>query len=249
MKKYSLTLIVLAMLLALFGCSNKPPKDETSVKPTATVQEAEQEANTKAAKEPKTEPLEAFAEIQNEPAEKPAEIPTAVSKTEEKPAANSSQQVKTTPQPTKPPLSNTQHSQTTEPEPQKPSESDTQKEPTPSPKPEPKPESEPELEPEPNPEPEKKTIDVGALASSGRSYASSLGFIVDTSLGFSNAGYFPGDKVPLESMSEGYRIVKGNVYGTYQELMAADGNIDGAACNVLVTDDGGGMYTIWVFYG
>ena len=234
-------LLVIAMLLALFGCA-KRPAEETPEPPA---------------------PGETAVTVQEEPEAKPKpEIkPTAVREPEvvtpkapaaepEKPETKTAEKQQTAPvekpkaEPVKPQSETAAKPQTSSQQPATPKEEMPATESTPEPVPEPKPEPEPEIEPKPQP-----VIDTGALASAGRSYASSLGFSVDTSLNLGNASYFPGDRIRLDSMNSGYSIVCSDVQVTYDSLMYADGSIDGTRLNVLVTDDGGGIYTVWVLYG
>lgn len=235
MKKIAM-LLVIAMLLALLGCAKEKPAEKTPEPP------APEETAVTVQEEPEAEP---------KPEIKPTAVREPEAVTPKVPAAEpekSAEKKQTTPaekpkaEPVKPQSDSQVKLQTTAP--QQPAPKEETLSPEPTSEPEPKPEPEPEPEPEPQP-----VIDSGALASAGRSYASSLGFTVDTSLNLGNASYFPGDRIRLDSMNSGYSIVCSDVQVTYDSLMYADGSIDGTRLNVLVTDDGGGIYTVWVLYG
>ena len=139
-------------------------------------------------------------------------------------------------EPTEPVVSmqnNTSGSTSSKPTEQKPAESTqtqpkaTEPAPTQPAPTEPKPTEPVPTEPAPT-EPEKEYIDIAALEEYGRQYAASLGFIPNASLTMDNASYFQ---------------------ATYNELMAADGTIEGAGCNVCIIDCGDGTYFIIVLYG
>lgn len=93
------------------------------------------------------------------------------------------------------------------------------------------------------------TIDISALEESGREYAASLGFKIDTTMTPDNSSHYPGDRVTILSMEEGIRLVKENIRATADELIACGDEIDGYRCNVFVQEDGEGGYIIWVMYG
>lgn len=102
--------------------------------------------------------------------------------------------------------------------------------------------------------PKQEVIDVAAIEAYGRSYAASIGFIVDTSLGFGNAGYLPGGTECVVTMQKGYSYIVGYTAATKNKLMAAVGSIEGARYNCKVEYDhtdaaGNQWYTFWVFYG
>lgn len=100
---------------------------------------------------------------------------------------------------------------------------------------------------------EKEIIDTAAIAAYGCAYAQSLGFTIDYSFGKSNSGYLPGLDFPIATMAEGYKYMAGCVSATMNQLMAANGTIEGCHLNCLVeysrTDAWGDWYIIWVFYG
>ena len=98
-------------------------------------------------------------------------------------------------------------------------------------------------------EPEKEYIDIAALEEYGRQYAASLGFIPNASLTMDNSSYFPCMAWAIDSMDDGRKQVAGGVLTTYDWLMAADGTIEGAGCNVCIIDRGDATYFIYVLYG
>ena len=97
--------------------------------------------------------------------------------------------------------------------------------------------------------PTDETIDIDALASYGRAYATSLGFTIDTTMTLENSSYYPGDRVPLWSMEDARRLVRGNIRGTAYNLAAYGDSIERFRCNVLIEKDGEDGYVIWVMYG
>ncbi len=112
-------------------------------------------------------------------------------------------------------------------------------------------------------EPEKVEIDTGAIESYAGSYAASLGFVIDHSLGKGNSGYYPPDYRPLLTTSDGYGPAAGLVSATKNQLNSrfssekSDVLVEGAyglaRMNCLVeyshTDELGDWYYIYVFYG
>ena len=108
-----------------------------------------------------------------------------------------------------------------------------------------------------------ETIDSNAIAAYARSYAASLGFVIDTSLGQGNSGYYPPDYRPLNTMQDGYNAAVGLVAATKNQLNSrfsaehsgvlvdeAYGLVR-ANCQVIFshTDAVGDWYYIYVFYG
>lgn len=108
-----------------------------------------------------------------------------------------------------------------------------------------------------------ETIDSNAIAVCARSYAASLGFVIDTSLGQGNSGYYPPDYRPLNTMQDGYNAAVGLVAATKNQLNSrfsaehsgvlvdeAYGLVR-ANCQVIFshTDAVGDWYYIYVFYG
>ena len=105
--------------------------------------------------------------------------------------------------------------------------------------------------------------DTGAIEAYGRAYASSLGFVIDTSLGKGNSGYYSPDYRPISSNEEGYAVAAGMVAATKNQLNSRFSNeycevlveeaYGIARCNVVVayshTDELGDWYYTYVFYG
>lgn len=123
--------------------------------------------------------------------------------------------------------------------------------------------AEPTTEPT-DPEPEPLTAQMlRELEQAGLQYAvSRYGYEVDYSLGFGAVcGYYPGMSGYFNA--DGYdnllSLVKTNVDVTTDYLMGQSGPIweyredNGAVwrtlINIAIVDDGGGSYTVWVFYG
>ena len=105
--------------------------------------------------------------------------------------------------------------------------------------------------------------DTAAIEAYGRSYASSLGFVIDTSLGKGNSGYYSPDYRPISSNEEGYAVAAGMVAATKNQLnsrfsaeyceVLVEEAYGIARCNVVVvyshTDELGDWYYTYVFYG
>lgn len=125
--------------------------------------------------------------------------------------------------------------------------------------------AEPTTEPaDSEPEPEPLTAQMlRELEQAGLQYAvSRYGYEVDYSLGFGAVcGYYPGMSGYFNA--DGYgsllSLVKTNVDVTTDYLMGQSGPIWGyrddngqvwrTLINIAIVDDGGGSYTVWVFYG
>ncbi len=108
-----------------------------------------------------------------------------------------------------------------------------------------------------------EAIDSNAIAAYARAYAASLGFVIDTSLGQGNSGYYPPDYRPINTMQDGYNAAVGLVAATKNQLNSrfsaehsgvlvdeAYGLVR-ANCQVVFshTDAVGDWYYIYVFYG
>lgn len=106
-------------------------------------------------------------------------------------------------------------------------------------------------------------IDTASIESYAMAYAASLGFVVDTSLGVGNSGYYPSDCRALVSTQEGRTIAAGMVAATKNQL---NSRFSAEPCDTLVeeayglarvncqvvyshTDNMGSWYSIYVFYG
>lgn len=109
----------------------------------------------------------------------------------------------------------------------------------------------------------KEVIDPNAIAAYARSYAASLGFVIDTSLGQGNSGYYPPEYRPINTMQDGYNAAVGLVAATKNQLNSrfsaehsgvlvdeAYGLVR-ANCQVIFShsDLAGDWYYIYVYYG
>ena len=112
-------------------------------------------------------------------------------------------------------------------------------------------------------EPERIVIDPTAIEAYARSYAQSLGFVIDTSMGKGNSGYYSPEYRPLSSTQEGCSAAVGITNATKNQL---NSRFSTEHCDVLVpdaygyvrynclveyshTDELGDWYYIYVFYG
>ncbi len=125
------------------------------------------------------------------------------------------------------------------------------------------PATQPEETEPPATEPEKEAIDAAVIASYAKSYAASLGFVIDSSLGKGNAGYYPPDYRPLTTTQEGKNVAAGLVSATKNQINSrftterSDVLVEGAhglvRMNCIVqyshTNELGDWYYIYVFYG
>lgn len=82
-------------------------------------------------------------------------------------------------------------------------------EPTEPPQTEPPQTEPPQTEPPQTEAPPIMSPDTAAIEAYGRAYASSLGFVIDTSLGKGNSGYYSPDYRPISSNEEGYAVAAG----------------------------------------
>ena len=136
-------------------------------------------------------------------------------------------------------------------------------EPTEPPQTEPPQTEPPQTEPPQTEAPPIMSPDTAAIEAYGRAYASSLGFVIDTSLGKGNSGYYSPDYRPISSNEEGYAVAAGMVAATKNQLnsrfsaeyceVLVEEAYGIARCNVLVvyshTDQLGDWYYTYVFYG
>ena len=136
-------------------------------------------------------------------------------------------------------------------------------EPTEPPQTEPPQTEPPQTEPPQTEAPPIVNPDTAAIEAYGRSYASSLGFIIDTSLGKGNSGYYSPDYRPISSNEEGYAVAAVMLAATKNQLnsrfsteyceVLVEGAYGIARCNVVVvyshTDQLGDWYYTYVFYG
>ncbi len=237
MKKALLMLLLVFCILT--GCGKEPNADPIQSDTTSTASVSTEPSQT-------TVPTETAA---TEPVETVPVIPTV-------PATDKSKEPATTDPPaTQPPATEETRPPVTEPPATIPPV--TEPKPTQPPATEP-----PETEPIPT-EPEKAAIDTGSIEEYARSYAASMGFVIDTSLGKGNSGYYPPDYRPLTSTNEGCSAAAGLVGATRNQLNSrfstekSDVLVEGAyglaRMNCLVefshTDELGDWYYIYVFYG
>lgn len=136
-------------------------------------------------------------------------------------------------------------------------------EPTEPPQTEPPQTEPPQTEPPQTEAPPIVNPDTAAIEAYGRAYASSLGFVIDTSLGKGNSGYYSPDYRPISSNEEGYAVATGMVAATKNQLnsrfsteyceVLVEEAYGIARCNVVVvyshTDELGDWYYTYVFYG
>ena len=136
-------------------------------------------------------------------------------------------------------------------------------EPTEPPQSEPPQTEPPQTEPPQTEAPPIVNPDTAAIEAYGRAYASSLGFVIDTSLGKGNSGYYSPDYRPLSSTEEGFAVAAGMVAATKNQLnsrfsteyceVLVEEAYGIARCNVAVvyshTDELGDWYYTYVFYG
>jgi hypothetical protein len=136
-------------------------------------------------------------------------------------------------------------------------------EPTEPPQTEPPQTEPPQTEPPQTEAPPIVNPDTAAIEAYGRAYASSLGFVIDTSLGKGNSGYYSPDYRPISSNEEGYAVAAGMVAATKNQLnsrfsteyceVLVEEAYGIARCNVVVvyshTDELGDWYYTYVFYG
>lgn len=136
-------------------------------------------------------------------------------------------------------------------------------EPTEPPQTEPPQTEHPQTEPPQTEAPPIMSPDTAAIEAYGRAYASSLGFVIDTSLGKGNSGYYSPDYRPISSNEEGFAVAAGMVAATKNQLnsrfsteyceVLVEEAYGIARCNVVVvyshTDELGDWYYTYVFYG
>lgn len=112
-------------------------------------------------------------------------------------------------------------------------------------------------------EAQQESINAAEIECSAESYAASLGFVVDNSLGKGTAGYYPPDYRPYTSMQDSLDAAIGLVAATKNQLNSrfstehSDILVEGAYglarvnCQVVYShsDELGDWYYIYVFYG
>lgn len=244
MKRKILCILLVCCLLLLSGCREPVPPQVnlsatepsiTAVEPTAGTTET-----TTAATEPEeTKATEATTAPTEPQATEPITAPTQPTDPTEP----------SKPEPTTPAPTEQAPSETVSPEP--PTEETVP------------PTTEPEQTQPTETEQERIVIDTAAIEASARSYAQTLGFVIDTSLGKGNAGYYSPEYRPLSSTQEGYDAAVGITNATKNQL---NSRFSTEYCDVLVsdaygyvrynctvvyshTDELGDWYYIYAFYG
>lgn len=249
MKRKFLCVLLVCCLLLFAGCREPVPPQVnlsatepsiTAVEPTAGTTET-----TTAATEPEETQATEAATTPTEPqATEPTKAPT-------QPA-----------DPTEPSKPEQTIPKSTEPAPTEPTPTETVPPEPPTEETVP-PTTEPEQTQPAKPEQEKAVIDVAAIEATARAYAQTLGFVVDTSLGKGNAGYYSPEYRPLYSTKEGYSAAIGITNATKNQLNSrfsednTDVLVEGAygyvRYNCMVeyshTDELGDWYYIYAFYG
>ena len=247
MKRKILCILLVCCLLLFAGCREPVPPlvNTTATEPSITAVEptAGTTETTTAATEPEeTQAIEAATTPTEPQATEPTKAPTQATDPTEP-----SKPEQTIPKPTEPAPTEPTPTETVPPEP--PTEETVP------------PTTEPE-QTQPT-EQEKVVIDVTAIEASARSYAQTLGFVIDTSLGKGNAGYYSPEYRPLSSTQEGYDAAVGITNATKNQL---NSRFTTEYCDVLVsdaygyvrynctvvyshTDEMGDWYYIYAFYG
>ena len=249
MKRKILCILLVCCLLLLSGCREPvPPQvnlsatgpETTAVEPTAGTTDS-----TTAATEPEDTKTTEAATTPTEPqATEETKAPTYATEPTEP-----SKLEPTIPKPTAPAPTEPTATETVPPEP--PIEETVP------------PTTEPEQTQPTEPEQERIVIDTAAIEASARSYAQTLGFVIDTSLGKGNSGYYNPEYRPLTSTQDGYSAAVGITNATKNQL---NSRFSTEYCDVLVpdayglvrynclveyshTDELGDWYYIYAFYG
>ena len=116
----------------------------------------------------------------------------------------------------------------------------------------------PPTEPEPTQPP--VSFSTSDLEAHGRAYAQSLGFVIDSSVGWGDS-YYPGLTQVYTTQAQAYKDVEGQIYMTYANLVGTGEFEPGWTVNILVqrTEKAGTVhdssgshdvpgYTVWVFF-
>jgi len=116
----------------------------------------------------------------------------------------------------------------------------------------------PPTEPEPTQPP--VSFSTSDLEAHGRAYAQSLGFVIDSSVGWGDS-YYPGLTQVYTTQAQAYKDVEGQIYMTYANLVGTGEYEPGWTVNILVqrTEKAGTVhdssgshdvpgYTVWVFF-
>ena len=244
MKRKILCILLVCCLLLFAGCREPVPPlvSTTATEPSITA--VEPTAGTTETTTAATEPEETQAtEAATTPTEPQATEPTKAP-TQPTDPTEPSKPEQTIPKPTEP-----TPTETVPPEP--PTEETVP------------PTTEPEQTQHTETESERIVIDTAAIEASARSYAQTLGFVIDTSLGKSNSGYYNPEYRPLFSTQDGDSTAVGITNATKNQL---NSRFSTEYCDVLVpdafgyvrynclveyshTDELGDWYYIYAFYG
>lgn len=248
MKRKILCILLVCCLLFLSGCREPVPPQVNLPATGPETTAVETTAGTTESTTTATEPEKTTAsEATTAPTEPQTTEPT---------------QAPTEPQATEPTQAATEPATPTEPAPTEPAATETVP-------PEPPTEetvpstTEPEQTQPTEPEVERIVIDTAAIEASARSYAQTLGFVIDTSLGKGNSGYYNPEYRHLTSTQDGYSAAVGITNATKNQL---NSRFSTEYCDVLVpdayglvrynclveyshTDELGDWYYIYAFYG
>jgi hypothetical protein len=252
MMKLKIAVSALVILSLLCACTPRDtPQTDPSLPPSQTETQCPESTSAPELKVPaKEETIPAREEetdaSETAPSQPPKQNQEETTPAETKPKENTPPETK--PIPTEPP-------QTEPPQTEPPQTEPPQTEP---------PQTEPPVTEPPQTEPsETVKPDTAAIEAYGRAYASSLGFVIDTSLGKGNSGYYSPDYRPLCSTEEGFSVAAGMVAATKNQLNSRFSNeycevlveeaYGIARCNVVVvyshTDELGDWYYTYVLYG
>ena len=254
MMKLKIAVTTLAALTLLCACTPRDtPQTDPSLPPSQTESQHPEPTSAPELKVPAKEETIPVREETNHASET---VPSQPGEPDQGQGGKNPSQVET--EPTTPP---TDPQEETPPEETKAVEADPPEykpEPTEPPQTEP-----PQTEPPQTEAPPIVNPDTAAIEAYGRAYASSLGFVIDTSLGKGNSGYYSPDYRPISSNEEGYAVAAGMVAATKNQLnrrfsteyceVLVEEAYGIARCNVVVvyshTDELGDWYYTYVFYG
>ena len=91
--------------------------------------------------------------------------------------------------------------------------------------------------------------DIPTLEAYARSYAESLGFIVDISMHKGNSGYYPPGYMRNTSIEAAKADLREGVESLIDQLIALDGTIEGCRYNCIIEIDSYGDFEIYDLYG
>lgn len=264
MMKLKIAVTTLAALTLLCACTPKDtPQTDPSLPPSQTETQHPIPTSAPELKEPAKEET---IPVREETTEASEAVPSQPGELDQGQNGKNPPQVET--EPTAPP---TDPQEETPPEETKAVEADppeykpepTEPHQTEPPQTEPPQTEPPQTEPPQTEAPPIVNPDTAAIEAYGRAYASSLGFVIDTSLGKGNSGYYSPDYRPLSSTEEGFAVAAGMVAATKNQLnsrfsteyceVLVEEAYGIARCNVAVvyshTDELGDWYYTYVFYG